>query len=96
MVVHFPETEEGPCLKTRASAVKMLQKVSGLIRTGTLSMQWASSPPYSIQLGLVGYACFPLGSSTPNASAPSLLFLCMHQRGFDKSPCDQGHGTFPA
>lgn len=70
---------EGPCLKTRASAVNTLQKVSGLIRTGTLSMQWASSPPYSIQLGLVGYACFPLGSSTPNASAPSLLFLCMHQ-----------------
>ena len=81
------EGEGGPCLKTRASAVNTLQKVSGLIRTGTLSMQWASSPPYSIQLGLVGYACFPFGSSTPKASAPSLLFLCMGWQCLDKLPC---------
>ena len=46
--------DKGPDLKTRASAVNTLQNVSGRMRTGMLSMQWASSPPYSIQLGLVG------------------------------------------
>ena len=62
-------------LKTRASAVKTEQKTSGRMRIGTSSMQCASSPPYSIHEGLVGNACFPFGSSAPNASAPSLLFL---------------------
>lgn len=81
-------------LKTRASAVKTEQKTSGRMRMGTSSMQCASSPPYSIQEGLVGNACFPFGSSAPNASAPSLLFLYTAQEYFSgrgEGPIKIGH-----
>lgn len=63
-------------LKTRASARNEEQNSGARMRRGAFSMHCWSSPAYSIQVGLVGKLCLPLGSTAPNANAPTPLLLC--------------------
>ena len=87
----------GPYLKTRASAVKTLQKVSGLIRTGTLSMQCASSPAIQDPAGACGERLLPIRKLHPKSQRSKLVVpLHASREGWTTLQAEQNHGALPA